>query len=296
MTHALSFVSMGWRQGVPPPKALHIAATWRGNPSFVMVALTVAVAIAIAISVAIADSIAVANSIAAAIAIAITVVVAVAIAHCRYCCSQPLPLRLPSTIAAAISVAPPSAIVVTIALAISHCRCCHRWPLQLPLPSAITVPMLLAISESCCLGMARIVFNQLKQQMLTLFLFVCKVGGALIKAGWLTRCRAATANTSVGRWAASSEQLVREVAFSLLGKNELRLKFVAHSHVVTWETKRKTSTKTKHSINTLRVITSLHSKWAFTLVRLSYVESKNCKFHGSQKFQCRPKTRGVAGG
>jgi hypothetical protein len=28
----------------------------------------------------------------------------------------------------------------------------------------------------------------------------------------------------------------------------------------------------------------LHSKWAFTLVRLSYAESKNCKFHGSQKF------------
>ncbi len=74
--------------------------------------------------------------------------------------------------------------------------------------------MPLAISESCCLGMARIVFNQLKQRMLTLFYFVRTVGGALIKAGWLTRCQAAMANTSVGRQAASSEQVVREVAGS----------------------------------------------------------------------------------
>ncbi len=84
--------------------------------------------------------------------------------------------------------------------------------------------------------------------------------------------------------------------FSLSGKNTLHLKFAAHSHVVTWETKRKTTTKTKHSINTLRVVPSLHSKWAFTLVRLSYAESKNCKFHGSQKFWCRPKPPGVTGG
>ncbi len=77
--------------------------------------------------------------------------------------------------------------------------------------------------------------------------------------------------------------------FSLLGKNTLRLKFAAHSHVVTWETKRETTTKTKHSINTLRVVPSLHSKWAFTLVRLSYTESKNCEFYDSEKFWCRPK-------
>jgi hypothetical protein len=55
--------------------------------------------------------------------------------------------------------------------------------LQLPLPSAITIAMPLAISESCCLSVARIVFNQLKQRMLTLFYFVQTVGGALIKAG-----------------------------------------------------------------------------------------------------------------
>ncbi len=72
--------------------------------------------------------------------------------------------------------------------------------------------MSLAISEMCCLGMARIVFDQSKQRMLTLFYFVWTVGGALIKAGSLTRCQAAMANTSVGRQAASSERLVREVA------------------------------------------------------------------------------------
>ncbi len=71
-----------------------------------------------------------------------------------------------------------------------------------------------AISESCCLGAAKIVLNQLKQRMLTLFYFVRTVGGALIEARSLTRCRAAMANTSVGRQAASSERLVREVAGS----------------------------------------------------------------------------------
>jgi hypothetical protein len=94
-----------------------------------------------------------------------------------------LSLRLPSTIAAAISAALPSAIAVAVAHAIDHCCLCHRQPSQLPLPLAITIAMPLAISESCCLGMAKIVFNQLKQRMLTLFFFVQTVGGALIKAG-----------------------------------------------------------------------------------------------------------------
>jgi hypothetical protein len=82
--------------------------------------------------------------------------------------------------------------------------------LQLPLPSAITVAMPLAISESCCLGTARIVLDQSKQRMPSLFYFVGTVGGVLIKAGSLTRYQAVMANTSVGRQAASSEQLVRE--------------------------------------------------------------------------------------
>jgi hypothetical protein len=72
--------------------------------------------------------------------------------------------------------------------------------------------MSLAISESCCLGAAKIVLNQSKQRMLTLFYFVGTLGGVLIEAGSLTWCRAAMANTSIGRQAASSERLVRELA------------------------------------------------------------------------------------
>jgi hypothetical protein len=92
-------------------------------------------------------------------------------------------LRSPSTIVAAISVALPSAAAVAVALAIGHCRLHHRQPSQLPSPSAITIAMPSAISESCCLGVARIVFDQLKQRMLTLFYYVRTVGGALIEAG-----------------------------------------------------------------------------------------------------------------
>jgi hypothetical protein len=92
-------------------------------------------------------------------------------------------LWLPSTIAAAISAVLLSAITVAAPLAVGHCRLHHRWPSQLPLPLAITIAMPLAISESCCLGAAKIVFNQLKQRTLTLFYFVQIVGGVLIKAG-----------------------------------------------------------------------------------------------------------------
>jgi hypothetical protein len=92
--------------------------------------------------------------------------------------------------AAAISVTLPSAITVAVALAIAHCRLHHRRPSQLPLPSAITVATPSAIFESCCLGAARIVLNQSKQRMLTLFNFVRTVGGVLIEAGSLTRCQA----------------------------------------------------------------------------------------------------------
>jgi hypothetical protein len=47
---------------------------------------------------------------------------------------------------------------------------------------AIIVAMPFAISENCSRGAAKIVFNQLKQRMLTLFYFVQTVGGALINA------------------------------------------------------------------------------------------------------------------
>jgi hypothetical protein len=59
-------------------------------------------------------------------------------------CCQPSPLPLPSLSAIAISVT------------IGHRSCHLRWASPLPLP--------LAISESCCLGAARIVFNHLKQR------------------------------------------------------------------------------------------------------------------------------------
>jgi hypothetical protein len=99
-------------------------------------------------------------------------------------------LLLPSAIAVAVfvnhcrrhSFASTSAIAVVVAFAVGHCRLRHHQPLQLPLLLAITIAMLSAISESCCLGMARIVFDQLKQRMLTLFYFIWTVGGALIEA------------------------------------------------------------------------------------------------------------------
>ncbi len=103
--------------------------------------------------------------------------------HCHQPSTLPLPLPLPSAIAVSITV--------------SHHSCHLRWPSPSPSPSAI--------SESCCLGMARIVFNQLKQRMLTLFYFVWTVGSSLIKVRWLTRCRAAIANTSIGRQASRLE-------------------------------------------------------------------------------------------
>jgi hypothetical protein len=119
--------------------------------------------IVVAISVVVADS----------------VTIAIAVAHRR--CHWPLPLRSPSTIAATVSIALRSAIAiaiaVTIALAIGHCRLHHRRPSQLPSPLAITVTVTIGHFR------ARIVFDQLKQRMLTLFYFVWTVGGALIKAG-----------------------------------------------------------------------------------------------------------------
>ncbi len=104
------------------------------------------------------------------------------IAHCCHCCHWPLPLRSPSTIAATISVASLSAIAVAVALAIGNFRLHHRRPLQLPSPLAIRCLLPSAISKSCCLVAARIVFEQFKQRMVTLFYFVWTVSGALIKA------------------------------------------------------------------------------------------------------------------
>ncbi len=194
----------GWRQGVAPTTVLHIAGTWRGNPPFVIVTVAVAVAIAIAIAVTIAVSIAIA--------------VNVAVAYCPCHRHWPLLLQLPSPINAAISFASPSAIAIAVALelaiavsiTIGNCSHHHHWPSPLLLP--------LPIAESCYLGMARIVFEQFKQIMLTLSYFVWTVGGALIKARLLTRRWAAMANTSIGRQAASSKRLLGEVAAGSRGR------------------------------------------------------------------------------
>ncbi len=51
LVNAFSLCSWGWRHGVAHPKALHITATWRNNPSFIMVALTMAISIVIAIAI-----------------------------------------------------------------------------------------------------------------------------------------------------------------------------------------------------------------------------------------------------
>ncbi len=56
----------GWRQGVAPAIALHIASTCRGNTAFVIITLAVAIAIAFAIAV----SVVIANSVTIAIAVA----------------------------------------------------------------------------------------------------------------------------------------------------------------------------------------------------------------------------------
>ncbi len=108
------------------------------------------------------------------------IAVAVVLGHCRCGCRQPsLPPSLSRCHQPSLSPSPsPLPLAIAVSVTVSH-RSCHC---RRPSPSAITVAMLSAISESFCLGTARIVFNQLKQRMLTLFDFVCTVGGALIEA------------------------------------------------------------------------------------------------------------------
>ncbi len=142
--------------------------------------------------------------------------------RCRRRCHCNRPSLLPLPLAIAVAVAISHCCHHLCRVAVSH-RCCRRpcrWPLPSPSPSAIAVAIAighhhrhaLAIAKIFCLGAGRIVFKQSKQRMLTLFYFVRTVGSVLIKAGSLTRCRAAMANTSIGQQAASSEQPVREVA------------------------------------------------------------------------------------
>ncbi len=108
--------------------------------------------------------------------------IAVAVAHCRCGRRQPFPpqsllrCRQPSLLPWLSPLPSPLPLAIAIvSFTIGHCSCHLRWPSPSPVP--------LAISESCCLGAARIECNQSKQRMLTLFYFVQTLGGALIKAG-----------------------------------------------------------------------------------------------------------------
>ncbi len=103
--------------------------------------------------------------------------ITVAIGHCRWGCHQPFPP--PSLLCChqpSLSPLPspsPSAIAVSVTIGQRSCHLCQPSPPLSPL----------AISECCCLGAARIVFDQLKQRCLSYFIFVWTVGSTLIKAG-----------------------------------------------------------------------------------------------------------------
>ncbi len=94
--------------------------------------------------------------------------------HCRCLCQLPLPLAichcgchqpsLPLSLLrchqpSLLPLPSPSAIAVSVTIGHRSCHLHQASPSLLPL----------AISKSCCFGMARIVFDQLKQRMLTLF-------------------------------------------------------------------------------------------------------------------------------
>ncbi len=112
----------------------------------------------------------------------------------------PAPLPLPSPIAVAVTIGHCHCGHCQQLPPLSHLRRCQPLPSPLPSPLAIAIsvtinhrsfhlhwpsllPPLSAISESCCLGAARIVFKQFKQRILGLFCFVWILGGTLIKAG-----------------------------------------------------------------------------------------------------------------
>ncbi len=143
--------------------------------------------------------------------------------HCRCCCrhlcrrNRSSPLPLPWAIAA---VAVNHFCRHLCCIAISH-HCCHRPCCQtLPTPSLLAIAVAIAVSHHHCHAVSH--FRELLpwrsknciwsiEAKNAYLIFVGTVGGVLID-GSLTRCQAATANTSIGRQAASSERLVRELA------------------------------------------------------------------------------------
>ncbi len=128
--------------------------------------------------------------------------------HCRCCCPLPSPLAicccscrqslLPLSLLRHHQPLPsplplPSAIAVSIT--VGHCSCHLRRASPSPSP--------LAISKSCCLGVARNVFDQLKQSMLILFCF--SDSGRCTDQSWMTD-QVSSSNGRHQHWLASGKQ------------------------------------------------------------------------------------------
>ncbi len=150
--------------------------------------MAVAIVIAVAISVIVADS----------------VTIAIAVAHCRR--SWPLPLQLPSTIAAAVSVASLSAIAiaVAVALAIGHCHLPHHWPLQLPSPLAITVTVAIGHFRELLPWHGKNCIQPIETKNAHLILF-CSDSGRRTDQNRMTD-QVSGGNGQHQRWAASGKQ------------------------------------------------------------------------------------------
>ncbi len=103
------------------------------------------------------------------------IAVAVAVGHCRCGCRQPLPPLPLLRCCQPLLLSSPLPSAITISVTVVHCSCHLHQASPLLSPSAI--------SESCCLGAARIVFDQLKQRTLNLFYFVWTEGPYFILFG-----------------------------------------------------------------------------------------------------------------
>ncbi len=146
--------------------------------------------------------------------------IAIAVAVGHFCCSCHCP-SLPPSLLRRCQPSPsllPLPSTIAVSVTIGNYSCHLNWPSPLPLP--------LPIAESCCLGVARIVFEQLKQIMLTLFYFVWTVGRAHwskpddwpgVKRQWPTPAlgsKQQAASGLWGKWLAAGGQQGGDVAWS----------------------------------------------------------------------------------